>query len=212
MLIYMTDIEVYLNTRGYVNFLDKEAGLTSGDIISIVGDLRPSTPRLMKAIAKAVEDEANALGKNIIIDFGGKVSSPAGAFRGSDTNSFLIIVTGSHIPFNMNGIKYYMKNGEEVLKKHEKPILDGVSRARELEKTIGWKESIFDDQGMFKKEPAYSIDENEAAVRENYRQRYIQNFPEGIFDGTNIVFWKHSAVGADDVDLVLTALGATILS
>jgi phosphomannomutase len=208
---YMNDQEVYINTRGYVRFLHDQGELKQQDVISIVGDYRPSTPRLMKAIAQAVEDEAQALGYDITLDFGGSVSSPAGALRGVTKGSFAIVVTGSHIPFDMNGIKYYMRDGEEVLKKHEAPIYESVAEARAQEEGISWKASLFDEKGMFKEEPALDVFENEEEVREEYRTRYTEAFPSDIFAGDNVIFWKHSAVGAEDVDMVLEALGAGIL-
>ena len=76
----------------------------------------------MKAVGKAAKD----CGVELTVDWGGKVPSPAGAYRGRTKKSVAVIVTGSHIPFDMNGIKYYLEDGEEVLKENEKDILSQV--------------------------------------------------------------------------------------
>ncbi|RKY40669.1 MAG: hypothetical protein DRP85_08180, partial [Candidatus Makaraimicrobium thalassicum] len=180
----MVDFEVYTKTRGYVKFLieegtvgKKDAEGILRDTFSIVGDRRPSTERIMIAVGKAVADEGNAQGLDLKIDWGGKVPTPAGAYRASQLKSIAVVVTGSHIPFNMNGIKYYMEDGNEVLKEHEAGILENVARAREEELEKSWRESLFDENGMFKISPIYNIYANEEEVLRQYRKRYADAFP-----------------------------------
>ena len=55
----MTDMECYINARGFIKFL-KDPNVrelkTSGEI-AVGGDLRKSTPRIIRAVLKAIEDE-----------------------------------------------------------------------------------------------------------------------------------------------------------
>lgn len=207
----MTDMEVYINTRGYVKFLAAQKLLDSGPVeFSLNGDRRASTPRMMIAIARAIEDEAEAQGVEVKIDFDGKTPSPAGALRGQMENSIAIVITGSHIPFDMNGIKFYLAGGEEVLKIHEAPIKYQVAIAREEEYGKSWKDSAFDAQGMFKESPIYDVEANEAEALEEFKERYTKGFPEDTLEGVNIVYWQHSAVGRDIIPETLRELGAEV--
>ena len=52
----MTDLEVYINTKGYLLYLSGTGEVKKGDTVFIGGDLRPSTERLMKAAVRSVED------------------------------------------------------------------------------------------------------------------------------------------------------------
>jgi phosphomannomutase len=53
----MTDLECYINARGFLRSLAAEQGLESGSKVYVAGDLRDSTPRIMRAVATAVKDE-----------------------------------------------------------------------------------------------------------------------------------------------------------
>jgi len=211
------DLVVYAITRGVVRVL-KGMGIIGDGIrtkFTIVGDRRPSTERIMRAVGKAVLDEGKRLGVALHIDWGGKVPSPAGAYRGTVEKSVVIVVTGSHIPFDMNGIKFYLDNGKEVLKEHEKTILAGVKEAKAEEMARSWQESLFDERGMFKERAAkevaaYDVYKNEGGILGQYGDRYVQAFPAGILKGMDIAYWQHSAVGRDVIPGILEKLGAKV--
>ncbi|MBD3295807.1 MAG: hypothetical protein GF392_00380, partial [Candidatus Omnitrophica bacterium] len=214
----MTDMEVYINTAGYIRFLHEQNLLDRNalNVFSMVMDRRPSSPRMAAAAAKAIEDMTSLLGYRAELDLGGRAPSPAGAYRGQRKKSFSVIVTGSHIPFDMNGIKFYLKNGEEVLKAHEKPILAAVERVREDIYSRSWQGSIFDDAGMFKDAVSYDLYASEREVNEQYSNRYLKAYPADLFVGqddqpANIVHWQHSAVGRDVMADVLRGLGANVI-
>ncbi|MFH1553145.1 MAG: hypothetical protein ABID83_05890 [Candidatus Omnitrophota bacterium] len=211
----MTDMEAYINTRGYIKFLIDEGSLNKKDLVTIAGDLRPSTARLMVAVAKAVEDEAEAAGYELELDFIGEVPSPTLAFRGITRNSIAIMVTGSHIPFNMNGIKFYKRSGEEVLKgPDEKGILAGVAKARSEEYGKTWDKSHFEEKGMFKSSPAnrYALKANQKEAEEQYIERYVTLLPQNALAGQTVVLYEHSAVGNDILKRIYEKLGATVVT
>ena len=64
----------------------------NGEFVAVAGDLRPSTGRIMEAIAQAVHDK----GYNPINC--GRIPTPAVALYGFDQRIPSIMVTGSHIP------------------------------------------------------------------------------------------------------------------
>src|SRR5215216_3233174 len=53
----MTDLECYINTAGFIAFLKaQDTGVKEGGAIYVAGDLRSSTPRITKAVVKAIKD------------------------------------------------------------------------------------------------------------------------------------------------------------
>ncbi|MBF0494674.1 MAG: hypothetical protein HQL28_06045, partial [Candidatus Omnitrophica bacterium] len=209
----MTDMEVYINTRGFIKFLKAEGEAQEGDFISIAGDRRDSTPRIMTAVAKAILDEG------LQVDFCGLVPSPAVAIRGFSKGRASIMVTGSHIPEDRNGIKFNKKSGE-VLKSDEKGILQNVARSRAETYAGMWGNPIFDEKGVFKTAPIDTtgkklsdrLAENQEEVIEEYVARYKQAFPAGCFQGKTVAIYQHSAVGRDIMVRILEELGAKVIA
>jgi phosphomannomutase len=119
------------------------------------------------------------------------------------------MVTGSHIPFERNGIKFNRRSGE-VLKEDEPGILKAVGRVRQKEYEKSVEDSLFDDQGMFKpgnRGPLPPI--NEDAERA-YLRRYTDFFPPRALEGKRVVFFQHSAVGRYLLADLLRELGAEV--
>ncbi|HRV79778.1 MAG TPA: phosphomannomutase, partial [Thauera sp.] len=83
----------------------------------VVGhDLRPSSPRIAAACIQAIRDA----GHEAI--FVGALPTPALAYYCALHGAAGIVVTGSHIPFDRNGIKFYRADGE-IDKADEQAIL-----------------------------------------------------------------------------------------
>ena len=68
-------------------------------------DLRPSSPRIAAACATAMRD----MGYMAI--YAGALPTPALAYYAAQLNVPCLVVTGSHIPFERNGLKFYRANG-----------------------------------------------------------------------------------------------------
>jgi phosphomannomutase len=200
----MTDMECYINTKGFISFLKQRGEIDNGhSTVNIGGDLRSSTPRVMTAVAKAIEDSGCK------VNFCGKVPTPTLAYYAIQHRTPSIMVTGSHIPDDRNGIKFTKKSGE-VLKSDESEILENVSSARKTEYAKNESETLFDDNGMFKE--SYSLPGEDAAAVSIYVRRYTEAFPENCLEGLKIVFYQHSAVGRDIVKEVLEKLGAEVIA
>jgi phosphomannomutase len=114
---------------------------------------------------------------------GGHVPSPAVALYGFDEGIPSIMVTGSHIPDDRNGIKF---NGpkSELLKSDEP----------------GMKEQIvelppdFDEQGATLPSAQRAEPPVEPAVERRYVARYFEAFGLGALSGARIGLFEHSAV------------------
>jgi phosphomannomutase len=120
------------------------------------------------------------------------------------------MVTGSHIPFDRNGIKFN-RSGGEVLKEDEAPILDAVARVRAREYARAPADSPFDDAGAFRTGRAPELPAPDEAAETRYRRRYLDAFPAGALEGLRIAFYEHSAVGRDLLPDLLEDLGADVV-
>ncbi|MDD4957465.1 MAG: hypothetical protein PHQ61_07510 [Candidatus Omnitrophica bacterium] len=207
----LTDMEVYINTRGFVRYLIEQGEVRRVDSIAIAGDLRPSTPRLMTALAKAIEDEGLAQGYELTADLRGYLPSPSVALEGFIGAKPSIMVTGSHIPADRNGIKFNKKSGE-VLKQDERGILSNVAKARAEEYSLGWEESLFNQDGSFKTEPEFDLQARQEESIQTFVQRYTSVFPADVFSGKKVFIYQHSAVGRDIVSRIYRELGAEVIT
>ncbi len=206
----MTDLEIYINVRGYLDHVRTSGGLFPGETIAIARDLREvdpttgrsSSPRIARAVVQAIRDTGPFRVENC-----GTVPTPALAFYSLSRRAVGIMVTGSHIPADRNGVKFYKKDGE-VLKSDEAGILAavGLVRAREYGKRAG--ETLFDEQGMLKAAPP--LDPPDPAAEEEYLARYLGLLERPLL-GERLVCYQHSAVGRDLLVRLLEGLGATVI-
>jgi phosphomannomutase len=197
----MTDLECYINTLGFIRFLQAQDDLRLGETIYLAGDLRESTPRIMQAVCQAVSDA----GLQIVNC--GLIPTPAVAFYALEHNAACVMVTGSHIPADRNGIKFYKHEGE-VLKQDEQPIKGAVARVRAELYAQDEADSPFDHDGMLKEPPELPSTTTEAA--DVYVSRYETVFGSDALHGIELVFYQHSAVGRDLLVRLLQRIGAQI--
>ncbi len=199
----MTDMEDYINSRGFIQFLKERKEIDGArNVIGLGGDLRSSTPRIMASVLKAIEDEGCKA------DLCGFVPTPTLTYYAMGKGIPSVMVTGSHIPDDRNGIKFTKKSGE-ILKADEADILRNVANARKDEYSKSPGESLFDDNGMFKEEPPLPPAHDEAVKL--YIERYKNVFPADALKGARIVLYQHSAVGRDILQKIFEALGAEVI-
>lgn len=147
-------------------------------------DLRPSSPRIVKACAAALHHAG------IIVDYCGALPTPALALYAQSCGIPAIMVTGSHIPFDRNGIKFYRPDGE-ITKSDESAIADAVVEVHVGESSL----------------PAL----NPVALEE-YVQRYLDFFPAHYLNGMHLGVYEHSSVARDVLRRILEGLGAEVTS
>ena len=201
---FMTDKECYINTLGFITFLKEKGEIAKHGKIAFGGDRRGSTPRIMAAVLRAIE-EAGCRGI-----FCGLVPSPTLAFYAITQGFSSIMVTGSHIPEDRNGIKFTKKSGE-VLKSDEKDILRSVASERSAESAKKPEETFFNDDGMFKEEKKLPAPEFEEDAIDGYVKRYSDVFSKDTFRGKKIALYQHSAVGRDVLKRIFEELGAEVI-
>lgn len=189
----MTDRVCYAYARAFAAHLVELGEIRAGDTVVIAGDLRPSTPRIMQAVARALVDAGYR------VENAGRIPSPALCSYGMRTGRPTIMVTGSHIPHDRNGIKFGMTSGE-ISKQDE----DGI---RGQNVTVP---GIFDEGGRFIEERDLLGDPRTDA-EEMYVARYVDFFGRGALSGLRIGVYQHSAVGRDLMVRILRELGAEVI-
>lgn len=191
----MTDLVCYAYTSGFLQYLRATGQLAQpGTPVAVAGDLRPSTDRIVEAVCRAVEDH----GYRPV--YCGKVPTPALTFYGLQQRIPSIMVTGSHIPEDRNGIKFNTPTGE-VLKTDEAGIL-----AQEVD----LPEELFEANGAFKVARTAGLRPVCAQAEQAYVGRYLAVFPPSVFQGLRLGVYQHSAVGRDLLVRLLEALGAEV--
>ncbi len=198
----MTDLECYINTRAFLNYLKGIKNIKHGEVICIAGDLRPSTARIMAAVAAAIIESGCK------VENCGLIPTPAMAYYAFQQGRAGVMVTGSHIPVDRNGIKYYKRAGE-VLKADEAGILAAVAGIRREEYVRTAAKTLFDKNGSFK-QPRQIKPAGKAAVQ-TFIKRYLDAFPPGIFTDKTILVYQHTAVGRDILTYILAKLGAEVI-
>lgn len=188
----LTDYVSCAYTAAFVQYLLASGDLDSGSRVAIAGDFRPSTPRIMAAVARAIKE------KGLIPVNAGTIPTPAVAFYGMQQNIPSIMVTGSHIPDDRNGIKFNKPTGE-ILKDDEAEIRAQV---------VSIPEDLFDDGGMFISSQA--LPEQEATPYQEYFKRYRGLFSPGCLAGCRIGLYEHSSVARHLLREILVSLGAEV--
>jgi phosphomannomutase len=195
----MTDLECYINTAGFLRFLQEQQGLESGSTVYVAGDLRDSTPRIIQAVIAAITD------RGCKVEFCGFIPTPAVANVARHEDAASIMVTGSHIPADRNGIKFY-KLGGEILKNDEASIKQAVAVERQTTFGSDVNNSIFGSDGMFVAKSELPPVNNQAA--QLYLERYTSVFNNKPLAGKQVVVYQHSAVGRDMLVELLQSMGA----
>jgi phosphomannomutase len=198
----ITDLEAYISVKGALEYLLRIGDIARGSAIVVGGDLRPSTDRIVLACVQAILDSGCR------VEYAGKLPTPALVLHAIETGRAGVMVTGSHIPFDRNGIKVNRSRGE-LLKSDEPGVLAEIARERATQYAKTAATSAFDASGMLKQAPALPPRSN--AAEERFSRRYIGAFPDDVLAGRRIAFWEHSAVGRELIPLILMALGAEVV-
>lgn len=190
-VVAMTDRVCHGYSVGFLRYLESIGEFHPGDRVALAGDLRPSTPRILQACATAVRD----LGGEPI--FCGLVPTPTLALHAFAERMPSLMVTGSHIPADRNGIKFYRPHSE-LLKSDEAPM---------MEQLVTVEGRAFDGDSL--KAPV-DLATSTAAIESAFLARYVEAFGPRALAGKAIGVYQHSAVGRDLVVAILEALGATV--
>lgn len=152
--------------------------------LALAIDNRPSSYAMAQACAAAL------LQAGVEPIYYGVIPTPALAYQAMQDNMPCIMVTGSHIPFDRNGLKFYRPDGE-ITKADELAIL-----AAEVE---------FDTLPV--------LPELIASPRaaESYCARYASLFATDMLAGKKIGIYEHSSAGRELYAPLFESLGAEVV-
>ncbi|MBE2275861.1 MAG: phosphomannomutase [Rhodobacteraceae bacterium] len=161
------------------------AACPSGCGLWLGRDLRDSSP----AIAEAVAAAASAAGVDVTDC--GVLPTPALALAAAQAGGAAVMVTGSHIPADRNGLKFYTPAGE-ITKADEAAILAGLGQSGGKAGRAGRR---LPDPG----------------AGAAYARRYTDGFGPRALAGLRLGVWEHSSAARDLLAGVLAACGAEVL-
>jgi phosphomannomutase len=177
----MTDEVCFAYTTAFIQTLP-----ATTQRVALAIDLRPSSPALAAACAAAIKHAG--LG----VDYCGAIPTPALAFYAQEKGVPGVMVTGSHIPFDRNGIKFYGVHGE-ITKADEASISNAI-----IDLPI---------TGLSAPLPTVLPD---ASIL--YMDRYEKFFTANCLAGMKLGFYEHSSVARDFFRVLLERLGAEVIS
>jgi phosphomannomutase len=158
----------YLRTRGTVTQ------------VLIGRDLRASSPDIARSVASALDVE--------VVDCGA-LPTPALALEALRRRAPAIMVTGSHIPADRNGLKFYRADGE-IDKIDEAGIIQALGEGPEV------NAAVTREQGAIGR----------------YLARHARLLASDALAGKRIGVWQHSAVARDLFVEALRAFGAEVVA
>jgi phosphomannomutase len=181
------------------------------DSFAIAIDNRPSSYAMAQACSKTLTQIG------IHVEYYGVVPTPALAYAAMQKNIPSIMVTGSHIPFDRNGLKFYRPDGE-ISKQDEQAILsaevaftsfDNDSSNSNANSSSSSSSSSSLNLSNENTLPELIIDDSAAQA---YIERYTSLFDSPVLSGKKIGIYEHSSAGRDLYQPLFEALGAQVVS
>jgi phosphomannomutase len=155
------------------------------DSIAIGIDNRPSSLNMAQACAVAAQQAG------LTPIFYGVLPTPALAYVAMQQTIPAIMVTGSHIPFDRNGLKFYRPDGE-------------ISKQDEF--------AIIHCETEFEAITSLQVLTVNTSGAEAYIKRYTDVFPTNLLQGKRIGIYQHSSAGRDLYNQLFSALGAEVIT
>ena len=169
---------VAAHVRGFL------AACPTGGAVWLGRDLRESSPRLADHVTGAL------LAGGVDVVDAGVLPTPALALAALEAGQAAIMVTGSHIPANRNGLKFYRPDGE-IDKADEAAILAGIDSVSGGNRPSGSLRQAPDTARLW-------TDRARA-------------WGPGALHGLRLGLWQHSSVARDLLPGALEALGAEVV-
>ncbi|WP_243372134.1 phosphomannomutase [Microvirga solisilvae] len=184
----LNGVPAYAYSRAFAEMLKADGSATAAKGHVLVGrDLRESSPSIAQLCCAALKDSGL-----VPLDCGA-LPTPTLAYHGMRFGLPAIMVTGSHIPEDRNGLKFYRAEGE-IDKKDEAAI-------------VAWHEKL-----NIAKLPANARDvyaaNPEIDLIAAYQQRYLDFFGADALKGLTVGVYQHSSVARDVIVQMLEMLGA----
>ncbi|MCF6369608.1 phosphomannomutase [Rhizobium halophilum] len=179
----------YRYAAAFGRYLLESGKAKPGATVLLGRDFRDSSPEISFRCANALRDLSFD-----VVDCG-TVPTPALALHGLETQSASLMVTGSHIPADRNGIKFYRPDGE----------ID-----KDDEAAISALVASIDDKEETRATTAVGMTDELCTGR--FLERNKMLLPVNALSGFRVGVYQHSTVARDLLVEVLAHYGAEVLS
>ncbi len=166
----------------FIKSIDTEFSFNT---VMLAIDNRPSSYVMAQACAAGLKQ------LNLNVVYFGVIPTPALAYKAMQDDVPCIMITGSHIPFDRNGLKFYRPDGE-ITKSDEQAILSNKA-------TLTMVNSL----------PELTISKD---AEEAYIKRYAALFSNNSLANKKIGIYEHSSAGRDIYKSLFELLGAEVIS
>ena len=187
----VTDLEgraSSLYTRAFARHLLETGTAKPGDAVLVGRDFRASSPGIAATCIGALRQAGLSP-----VDCGA-LPTPALALYGLQLKAASLMITGSHIPADRNGIKFYRPDGE--IDKQDEVRITAI--AAEL------------DRGEIDATPGEAPDHS-TTTEALFLARNAAMLPEGALAGLKVGVYQHSTVARDLMVRVLEGYGADVV-
>lgn len=172
--------------RAFLLHMAAAHGLKPGSTVLVGRDLRASSPRMARAVMQAGAASGHHV-KNC-----GALPTPALAFSARSRQACAVMITGSHIPEDRNGLKFYRPDGE-IDKADEAGILHHLAKAAPTANSARAPKPCPD-------------------ARKAYSARALSILPAQALAGLRIGVYQHSSAARDILPDILGRLGAQVIT
>ncbi|KAB2770938.1 phosphomannomutase [Brucella anthropi] len=180
----LNGLPAYAYSLAFVEMLSKAGKLQKGDEVFVGRDLRPSSPAIA-ALCMAASEDAGFQPVDC-----GVLPTPALSHFAISQQAPCIMVTGSHIPDDRNGLKFYRNDGE--IDKNDESAISAVYTA--LPENLAFRH-------------LHDVPLSRDAI-DRYVKRYVDFVGLESLRGLRVGVYQHSSVARDLIIRILTELGA----
>ena len=180
----LNGLPAYAYSLAFVEMLSKAGKLQKGDEVFVGRDLRPSSPAIA-ALCMAASEDAGFQPVDC-----GVLPTPALSHFAISQQAPCIMVTGSHIPDDRNGLKFYRNDGE--IDKNDESAISAIYAA-------------LPENHAFRH--LHDVPLSSDAI-DRYVKRYVDFVRLESLRGLRVGVYQHSSVARDLIIRILTELGA----
>ena len=180
----------YVYAAAFAHFLLRNGLAKSGDKVLVAYDFRDSSPAIAANVLAAIRVQGLTP-----VDCG-LIPTPALAFYAFQTGAASMMVTGSHIPADRNGIKFYLPDGE-IAKPDEQAISAIAAELSDMSVPPVGTEEVYERR----------IDEATAL----FLERNGKILPDDALAGLTVGNYQHSTVARDMLSQILRHYGAKVV-
>lgn len=182
----LCDKPAYDYTLAFLKAINDRQPIEAKAKVFVGQDLRPSSPHIAEYCLAAIQDMGFTP-----VDCG-LLPTPALSFYAMCQHAPCIMITGSHIPDDRNGLKFYRPDGE--IDKHDEQAI--AQHYKQLE------------AGTHAHQLSDVVKDTQALAA--YRDRYLNIFQKNVFKDLSVGVYQHTSVARDLIIDILQSLGAKV--